>query len=492
MTITITPENDAPIAIGDSRTSDEDRVDTIPSSDLLANDIDVDLPDDELTISMVSGSSLMGATVTLSDDGLTVTYDPRNASAIQALRPGDVATDLFTYQIKDLAGVESAPATVTITLNGVNDAPVAVNDVVPVRPSGPTTFNPLVNDTDAEGNDTIVPSTLIVTLQPSFGSLTINSATGTMTYTPGPDFTGTDLIRYRVRDNYGVLSNQASIFINVNDAPLAQNDSVVTYRNESITFAPLDNDQDPNGTLDPSTLEIVTGPTNGQIIINPDGTMTYQPNTDFFGSDRLTYRVADNSGLQSNTAEVSIRVVASRLQNPDNRLDVNASGEVSPIDALLVINLLNRSGSSSLAIDPYLPGPPFYDVNGDLRITPLDALQVINALNQLASGEGESTVVTPTPMIAPATLSGIGTQWIGTGTATSSELVDDICLPNRPAIASPANVWDADVMDLSSDDETLALVAVGQPSLDTENDALAGAVDKLFDDLDDDDLAFLE
>jgi hypothetical protein len=173
-------------------------------------------------------------------------------------------------------------------------------------------------------------------------------------------------------------------------------------------------------------------------------------------------------------------------------LDVNASGEVSPIDALLVINLLNRSGSSSLAIDPYLPGPPFYDVNGDLRITPLDALQVINALNQLASGEGESTVVTPTPMIAPATLSGIGTQWIGTGTATTSELVDDICLPNRPAIASPANVWDADVMDLSSDDETLALVAVGQPSLDAENDALAGAVDKLFDDLDDNDLGFIE
>jgi RHS repeat-associated protein len=72
-------------------------------------------------------------------------------------------------------------------------------------------------------------------------------------------------------------------------------------------------------------------------------------------------------------------------QNPANPLDTNEDGWVTPIDALLVINELNRSGSRELdsaAIDSTLA--ELIDVNGDSILSPIDALLVINYLNQSA------------------------------------------------------------------------------------------------------------
>ncbi len=70
-------------------------------------------------------------------------------------------------------------------------------------------------------------------------------------------------------------------------------------------------------------------------------------------------------------------------QNPDIPLDVDATGLVTPLDVLLVINDLNAGGARRLSGNP--PAGQFVryvDVNGDDFITPLDALSVINALNQ--------------------------------------------------------------------------------------------------------------
>ena len=103
-------------------------------------------------------------------------------------------------------------------------------------------------------------------------------------------------------------------------------------------------------------------------------------------SGRLSATVAANTsttdidfGFDSNT---------SPWQNSLNRFDVNRSGEVSPLDALLVINELNARGSRSL-VGSNLSTPPFVDVNGDSSVSPIDVLLVINFLNARANGEGE-------------------------------------------------------------------------------------------------------
>lgn len=418
LTITIDAINDAPVAVDDQLSTSEDGVFAINSSVLISNDEDVDLPNDALVIINLSGQSLQGALITLSADGTTVNYDPSTSLALQSLKAGESINDTFTYQVRDLSGLESEPATVTINVSGANDAPIAVNDIQPVSVTGATSFNPLANDSDVDG--TLNPASLIVTLQPAFGSLSVDPATGRMTYTPFAGFSGEDLIRYVVRDDLGALSNQASITIGVNEQPVANNDSVQTFRNEGITFNPLANDSDPENQLDPQSIDIVIPPSNGLAIVNADGTVTYEPRAGFFGIDQLVYTVSDRSGATSNIATVDIRVIASRLQNPVNALDVNDSGQVSPIDALLVINHLNRGGSTS--IDPLLPGPPYYDVNGDLTISPVDALQVINALNRQLSGSGEGENVAAPSVMGTASAIGFSSSLLAEGEASDGQI----------------------------------------------------------------------
>jgi ELWxxDGT repeat protein len=79
-------------------------------------------------------------------------------------------------------------------------------------------------------------------------------------------------------------------------------------------------------------------------------------------------------------------------QNPRNPLDANYTGDVTPSDALVIINHLNSVGQGSLPSNPGVP-PFWYDVNGDGSATPLDALRVINYLNLVgAGGEGEGPI----------------------------------------------------------------------------------------------------
>ena len=92
-------------------------------------------------------------------------------------------------------------------------------------------------------------------------------------------------------------------------------------------------------------------------------------------------------------------------QNDANPRDTNDDGVVAPLDALLIINYLNRQGAGPLPV-PLVPPdvpPPFYDVNGDDLISPFDALLIINFLNSRGSGEGETqNVVSPETAIIPA------------------------------------------------------------------------------------------
>jgi hypothetical protein len=76
--------------------------------------------------------------------------------------------------------------------------------------------------------------------------------------------------------------------------------------------------------------------------------------------------------------------------NSLNRLNVNDDGYVTPIDALLVINALNRGEAGKLSLDRARPlAKPFYDVNRDGCLSPINAFQVINHLNR-GGGEGEA------------------------------------------------------------------------------------------------------
>ncbi len=414
LTITITSVNDAPVAVADSINTNENTLLTLPAPGLLANDTDVDLPNDVLTVVPATIQSTLGAKVTINANG-SISYDPSLVSSIQQLTSGQSVQDSFIYKIKDSAGVESIAATVTVNVAGVNDAPTAVNDAYTIGVGQNQLLDVLLNDSDVDSP--IDAASISVTSLPAFGTVLVNQ-TGVVQYTPGGGFRGVDTFRYTVRDTAGNVSNEAVVTVTVNNRPIALPDSATTTKNQPIDINVLANDSDLDGTVNPASVQIVLTPSpSGTATVLPNGSIRFVPATDFSGSVTLSYVVSDDVGTVSNVANVDIRVQRSKWQNPRQALDVNADTFISPIDALLVINKLNDPRfERDLTKSNFVP-PPYLDVNGDEQVSPLDALLVINFLNSARSGAGEgegeadlsattyAMMVTPQQMIAT-----VGTQ----------------------------------------------------------------------------------
>ncbi len=95
--------------------------------------------------------------------------------------------------------------------------------------------------------------------------------------------------------------------------------------------------------------------------------------------------------------------------------DANNDGVLAPVDVLVIINRLSRSGTGVLGIpnDPFITG--LYDVNNDFNISPIDVLQVINALNRRSGGSGEgerNSSSAPFPSTLPSNVDKIMSLWL--------------------------------------------------------------------------------
>lgn len=291
--ITVNPVNDPPTAADDSYTVDEDNTLTVPVAGVLGNDGDID--GDALTAVQVSGPS--NGTLTLNADG-SFTYTP----------DADFnGSDSFTYKAND-GTADSNTATVTITVNPVNDPPVAVDDSYSVDEDNVLTVaaaGVLGNDSDEE-NDSL---TAAVVDGPANGTLSFNPD-GSFTYTPDADFNGSDSFTYKTNDGTAD-SNEATVRITVNavnDAPVAIDDVFSVDEDNQLNVAALGllaNDSDVDG--DSLAAALVSDPSNGTLVLNADGSFTYTPDANFNGSDSFTYRTSDGL-LDSNVATVTINV----------------------------------------------------------------------------------------------------------------------------------------------------------------------------------------
>lgn len=226
----------------------------------------------------------------------TFTYTPPS--------PVFQGTDTFTYNGQDATGtMTSNTATVTITVGG---NPTANDDGVVILTSDaiPYTIDVLANDTDPQGNGTIDPSTTQVGTPPAAGNL-VNNLDGTFDYTPaGP---GTYTFTYTVEDVDGNVSNEATVTIIVNDVPVAVDDNGTGNAGATTVINAIANDTDTIGGIDPTSIVITSGPTNGTATPNPDGTIDYDPDPTFTGpTDSFTYTVTDIYGETSNVATVTI------------------------------------------------------------------------------------------------------------------------------------------------------------------------------------------
>ncbi len=290
VTITVTPVNDAPVASDDATGCAEDGVAMV---DVLANDTDVE--GDPLTASLVTGAT--NGTVTVAPGGMA-TYTPG---------ADWYGVDTFTYRAYD--GTDySAPATVTVVVTPVNDAPVSTEDTYTVEEDSLLIVpapGVIQNDSDVE-ND---PLTAELTSSVSSGTL-VFSEEGALVYSPDADFYGTDVFHYRVFDGelYSADTTVTITVTPINDAPVSADDTATCAEDTFAAFNVLDNDTDAD-PMDTLTAQVWSPPDHGTVAMASSGETTYTPDADWFGTDTFIYRTYDGTEYSS-LAMVSIQVTS--------------------------------------------------------------------------------------------------------------------------------------------------------------------------------------
>lgn len=321
LTITVQALNIAPVAVNDNVTTAKNVAVTIS---VTQNDGDVDGTIDVTKVDLnptLAGIQTTKETIqgnyVVNIQGV-VTYTPANNFT------GVAAT---TYNVADNAGAISNTASINITVQNVNSAPVAVDDTGATGQNDQVTVNVVANDTDSDG----VIDAAKVDLNPSLagiqdsrstpqGNFTVNNI-GIVTYKPKKDFTGSVTTEYTVSDNNAAVSNIATITIAVQpaNAPIAVEDVAATKTNEAVEIDVVANDRDEDGSIDAATVDLdVTADgeqkdkatPEGTYEVNAEGVVTYTPAKDFTGDVELSYTVKDNKGVLSNPALIRISVEA--------------------------------------------------------------------------------------------------------------------------------------------------------------------------------------
>ena len=279
ISITVTAVNDAPTATANKAKIQEDTPGPIALS---GSDPD----GDPLTYQIVTNP----AHGSLSGTSPDLIYTPdKNYNG----------TDSFTFRADD-GTTNSASATFSIEITPEDDPPVA-------HPGSLT----LAEDTSAqitlEADDPDGDSlTYSIIRQPSNGNLT--GTPPNLTYTPKPNFNWLDSFTFKVNDGTSD-SEPATVLITVNpanDPPKANDDSVTTQ--EDIPAKKIDvlaNDIEIDN--EPLKITSVNQGKNGTVSINPDNTLTYIPNANFYGTDTFTYTICDHQD-ETDTATVSVTV----------------------------------------------------------------------------------------------------------------------------------------------------------------------------------------
>ncbi len=217
------------------------------------------------------------------------------------------------------------PGYVGVMLNS-NNVPVAVDDTAIFDLNKALNIDVLSNDSD-EDEDNIT----ITSANASLGTVSIIN--NTVQYLPPTDFIGTDEIQYGISDgNGGTHSAKVMITIVVNQPPVAIDDSVSIEQGTSIVISPLNNDSDP---FDDVISLFSVSSSNNSIVINDDGTLSYTPESNFYGEESITYVIEDSAG---NQAEATLHILV--IQSSHQVTAETKSGGTSSIKLLLFLILL--------------------------------------------------------------------------------------------------------------------------------------------------------
>ncbi|MFA9383720.1 MAG: tandem-95 repeat protein [Vibrio cyclitrophicus] len=353
--------NDAPVSGDLAYSVDEDGSITLSQEQLLAQTSDLD-GDDLTAANLTAGDN---ATVTANDDGsFTITPD--------ADFNGDI--DL-SFDLSD--GTETVVATADLTVNPVNDIAVVEDVAYTIEEDGSLTFTDeqlLAGASDIDGDELSVAD---VSYTGAEGVFTDNGD-GTYTFAPNENFNGEVSLDFSVSDGTETVDANIDVTVtDVNDAPVAGSTSYQMNEDGTITISPeqlIANSSDVDGEV---SLESVTySGSDGTLVQNDNGSVTFTPNENFNGDISLDVVVTDDDGATATTT-AGIEVLAVN-DGPESEEVELTTAEDSTIlitqDMLLaqatdIDNTADELSASGLQIDPSL-GELLDNEDGTWSFTP--------------------------------------------------------------------------------------------------------------------------
>jgi CshA-type fibril repeat protein len=382
--VTVAPVNDPPTAVSDAVTTLED---THVDFNVTTNDTDIDGTVNVSTVDLDTSIAGIQTTYTVDNQGTYTVDEYGIVTFTPVLNFNGVATPIH-YTIKDNAGLTSANGTITVTVTSIVDPPRAANDVTTTNQNQAVSINVTTNDVgvDAAINATTVDLDLSTSgVQSDItiageGAYHANSS-GVVTFTPSASFYGiTNPLNYTVKDNFGAVSNTATLTITVvaSSAPIAANDATTTTQGTPVSLEVTTNDVASNGSLNVSRIDLdpVTAGIQqsydvvdkGTFMVDMTGLVTFQPISTFFGLATVDYTVKDNVGLVSNAARISVSVSQAN-QIPITVDDIVSTNEDTPITFNIVTNDFDSDGTiaaNTVDIDINTPGrQTTFTVNGE-------------------------------------------------------------------------------------------------------------------------------
>ena len=352
------PADDAPVAVDDSVSIE---VDEIAAGSLADNDTP---SNDGGNVWALQTPPENGTAVVDADGSFRYTPDA-----------GFSGRDSFTYTVTDVDG-DVSMATVFISVGVADSVPIAQDDEFTVQ-TGTTFEGDLAeNDTpSADGGNVWAISQL------AGGGEVVVNADGTFSYTPDEGYFGIDSFTYTVTDIDGDVSTGTVIIdvVDTDGVPTAVDDSFSTDQDVAFDGDLAANDEpSPDGD---NVWSLISGPANGTVVINEDGTFTYTPDEGFNGTDSFFYRVTDADGDDS-TATATITVNSTNADpeavddgplstdedTPLTGIDVLGNDTDADGDPLTVTSATSPDGTVTINPDGTLDFTPDPDFNGPTTI----------------------------------------------------------------------------------------------------------------------------
>jgi VCBS repeat-containing protein len=414
--------NDAPVAANDSASTNADTAATIAIGSLLANDSDIDAAD-SLTLSGFDAVTANGNTV-MQDASGNLVLDIGNR--YQHLGAGQSATDSFAYTVTDGAGAVST-ATVSVTIAGVNDAPVTQGDAVSLDEDATQAAmgNVLANDSDADAG-TVLSIVNAGVISGNYGNLMLNSD-GSYHYVLdnarvqmlGAGQSVSEVFAYQATD--GLVSTPATLTVTItgaNDGPVTMDDAAAVEEDTALVATgnvlANDTDVDLGAVFSVANAGVYTGQF-GTLTLNADGSYAYVLDNSAAGvqglaagqvvAESFTYQATDGIAVTAALLIVTISgtndapVLVADVANVQEDLGIVAVGnilandsDIDQSDILAVVNAgtyqgsfgtltINADGSYTYALD-----------NASMGVQSLAAGQVVSETFTCEVGDGQTTV----------------------------------------------------------------------------------------------------